>query len=63
MKQMKYLLCLLAVILAANSLHAQGLGFYLGGKRVELTEGDSINFTKFLFQRRAVKCVSECFQK
>lgn len=45
MKQMKYLLCLLAVILAANSLHAQGLGFYLGGKRVELTEGDSINFT------------------
>ena len=38
MKQMKYLLCLLAVILAANSLHAQGLGFYLGGKRVELTE-------------------------
>lgn len=45
MKQMTYLLCLLAVILAANSLHAQGLGFYLGGKRVELTEGDSINFT------------------
>ena len=33
MKQVKYLLCLLAVILAANSLHAQGLGFYLGGKR------------------------------
>ena len=28
----------------SGSLNAQGLGFYLGGKRVELVEGDSINF-------------------
>ena len=29
---------------ASALLNAQGLGFYLGGKRVELVEGDSINF-------------------
>lgn len=33
------------MIMAAGSVSAQGLGFYLGGKRVELTEGDSVNFT------------------
>lgn len=45
MKRLKYIICLLAVALAGSgSLNAQGLGFYLGGKRVELVEGDSINF-------------------
>lgn len=45
MKRIKYIICLLAVALAGSgSLNAQGLGFYLGGKRVELVEGDSINF-------------------
>lgn len=37
MKRLKYIICLLAVALAGSgSLNAQGLGFYLGGKRVEL---------------------------
>lgn len=45
MKRIKHIICLLAVALAGSgSLNAQGLGFYLGGKRVELVEGDSINF-------------------
>lgn len=45
MKRLKYIICLLAVALAGSgSLNGQGLGFYLGGKRVELVEGDSINF-------------------
>lgn len=45
MKRLKYIICLLAVALAGSgSLNAQGFGFYLGGKRVELVEGDSINF-------------------
>ena len=33
------------MIMTAGSVSAQGLGFYLGGKRVELAEGDSVNFT------------------
>lgn len=45
MKRIKHIICLLAVALAGSgSLNAQGFGFYLGGKRVELVEGDSINF-------------------
>jgi hypothetical protein len=45
MKRIKHIICLLAVALAGSgSLNGQGLGFYLGGKRVELVEGDSINF-------------------
>ena len=45
MKRIKHIICLLAVALAGSgSLNAQGLGFYLGGKRVELVEGYSINF-------------------
>lgn len=33
------------MLLTTGSVEAQGLGFYLGGKRVELAEGDSVNFT------------------
>lgn len=44
MKKRKLFIGLLAAMLAGGSLHAQGLGFYLGGKKVELTEGDSIKF-------------------
>lgn len=45
MKHFRPIIFLLAMVLAAGSSMAQGLGFYLGGKRVELTEGDSIQFT------------------
>ncbi len=45
MKCIRLIICLLAMVVAAGNAYAQGLGFYLGGKRVELTEGDSIQFT------------------
>lgn len=55
MKRIKHIICLLAVALAGSgSLNGQGLGFYLGGKRVELVEGDSINFVNINPAKRNV---------
>lgn len=45
MRKSLFFICLLLMIWANVHTNAQGLGIYLGGKRIELHEGDSINFS------------------
>ncbi len=45
MKYVKHIAGLLLMAMAAIDTSAQGVGFYLGGKKVEISEGDSAQFS------------------
>ena len=44
MKKLKYLIAVLAFAMCSGTAMAQGMGIYLGGKRIELKEGDKVTF-------------------